>query len=122
MEEKLYKLQLWDAMFIPTKSRKAMKGYSRAKEDFREKIILKYKKYLMKEINFIYWPDCSKCHFVRPHLEKWCKENGYNFVAMQYWETEMELTSIPVAIVNNWDKTEIIDYDWILQLITNKDG
>ena len=40
-----------------------------------KKIILKYKKYLMKEINFIYWPDCSKCHFVRPHLEKWCKEN-----------------------------------------------
>lgn len=32
-----------------------MKEYSRSKEDYREKIILKYKKYLMKEINFIYW-------------------------------------------------------------------
>jgi len=40
-------------MFISTKSRNRMKGYSRAKEDFREKIILKYKKYLMKEAIFI---------------------------------------------------------------------
>lgn len=76
----------------------------------------------MKEINFIYWDDCSKCHFVRPHLEKRCKENWYNFVAMKYGETEMELTSIPVAIVNNWEDTEIIDYDGILNLIMGKNG
>jgi hypothetical protein len=36
-------------MFIPTKSRKAMKGYSRSKEDYREKIILKYNQYIMEE-------------------------------------------------------------------------
>jgi hypothetical protein len=40
-------------LFISTKSRERMEGYSRAKEDFREKIILKYKKYLMKEAIFI---------------------------------------------------------------------
>lgn len=103
-------------MFISEKPRENMKGYSRSKEDYREVLISKYTK--MKEINFIYWDDCSKCHFIRPHLEKWCKENWYNFVAMQYWETEMELTSIPVAIVNDWEKSEIIDYEWILSLIT----
>jgi hypothetical protein len=37
-------------MFIPTKSRKRMEGYSRSKEDFREKIILKYNQYIMEEI------------------------------------------------------------------------
>ena len=42
-------MQLWYAMFIPTKSRKRMEGYSRAKEDFREKIILKYNQYIMEE-------------------------------------------------------------------------
>ena len=36
-------------MFIPTKSRKRMEGYSRSKEDFREKIILKYNQYIMEE-------------------------------------------------------------------------
>lgn len=107
-------------MFISEESREDMKWYSWSKEDFREALIRKYTK--MKEINFIYWPDCSKCHFIRPHLEKWCKENWYNFVAMPYWETEMELTSIPVAIVNNWEDTEIIDYDGILNLIMSKNG
>jgi hypothetical protein len=40
-------------VFISTKPRENMKGYSYSKEDFREKIILKYKKYLMKEAIFI---------------------------------------------------------------------
>lgn len=94
-----------------------MKGYSWSRADFREILYSKYKP--MKEINFIYGPDCSRCHMIRPHLEKWCEENWYNFVAMQYWETEMEISSIPVAIVNNWEDTEIIDYDWIINLIQN---
>lgn len=104
-------------MFISEESREDMKWYSWSKEDFREALIHKYTK--MKEINFIYWDDCSKCHFVRKPLEDWCKENGYNFVAMKYGETSMELTSIPVAIVNDGEDTKIIDYEEILHLITS---
>jgi thiol-disulfide isomerase/thioredoxin len=62
-------------MFIPEKPRKEMIGYSRSKEDFREKIILKYNSEIMKELVLVTTPDCIKCKFIKPKLEEWCKEN-----------------------------------------------
>lgn len=73
----------------------------------------------MKELTYIYWPDCAKCHTARPRVEKWCAKRGYNFVAMQYADSWLEISSIPTAIINDWDNTEILDFEGIMTLIAN---
>ena len=72
----------------------------------------------MKELTYIYWDDCAKCHQLRPHVEKWCKDKGYNFVAMKYADSGMEISSIPTAIVNEWWEDEILDFEGIVNLIS----
>lgn len=102
-------------MFIPAKSRKEMFGYSRSKEDYREKIILKYNSEIMKELVLVTTKDCVKCRFIKKPLEEWCEKNWYKFKEMEYWPWMEEVTSVPCAMV--WDDV-IIDYEWILELIT----
>ena len=110
-------LQLWNVMFIPEKPRKEMIGYSRSKEDFREKIILKYNSEIMKELVLVTTPDCIKCKFIKPKLEEWCKENWYKFKEMEYWKGMDEVTSVPCAMIG---EDIILDYEWIIELITDK--
>jgi thiol-disulfide isomerase/thioredoxin len=106
-------------------SEKQMKWYSRSKSDFRERLIKKYTetpvytvtKNKMKECVLVTTSDCSKCRFVKPHLEKWCKENWYKFKEMEYWPWMDEVTSVPCAMI--WEDV-ILDNEWILELITNK--
>lgn len=117
VEEDLLEVQLWYAMFISTKPREDMKGYSRAREDYRERLVFKYTKNIMKEFVLITTQDCTKCKFLKPHVEKWCKENGYSFKEMEYWPWMEEVTSVPCAMI--WEDI-ILDYDWIIELITNK--
>lgn len=103
-----------------------MKGYSRDKEDFREKIILKYKKYLMKEAIFIEWEACSKCHMMKPHVEKWAKENWYEFQTFRFDDasvSEFQVESVPMLILKEWwDVKEILDMDGIVNLISNQNN
>lgn len=74
----------------------------------------------MKELTYVYGEDCSKCHQLRPHVEKWCSENWYNFVAMKYADSGFEITSIPTAIINNWEWEEILNFDGIVNLLSSK--
>lgn len=106
-------------MFISAKPRKDMKWYSRSKEDFRYLIYNKYKM-SKKELTYVFWPDCSKCRQLRPHVEKWCSENWYNFVPMQYWEDLLDITSIPTAILDKEDGKEMLDFEGIVQLLSSK--
>ena len=94
-----------------------MEGYSRAKEDFREKIILKYNSEKMKEFVLVTTKDCTKCRFLKPECEKRCNKNWYKFKEMEYWPWMSEITSVPTAMI--WDDV-ILDYEWIIELITNK--
>lgn len=94
-----------------------MIGYSRSKEDFREKIILKYNSEIMKELVLVTTPDCIKCKFIKPKLEEWCKENWYKFKEMEYWKGMDEVTSVPCAMIG---EDIILDYEWIIELITDK--
>lgn len=96
-----------------------MKGYSRAKEDFREQLVLKYNHNIMNEFVLVTTPDCVKCRFIKPVVEQWCKENWYSFKEMEYWPWMEEVTSVPCALLGD---NEILDYEGILQLITKKDG
>lgn len=78
----------------------------------------------MKELTYVYGDDCAVCHTMMPHVKKWCDKNKVNFVAMKYADSWLELTSIPTAIYDNWEDTEILDTNGIVNLVSNqyKDG
>jgi hypothetical protein len=65
-----------------------MARYSLSREDYRERLVLKYNKYIMsnKELVLVSTPDCTKCRFIRKPLETWCEKNGYKFKEMGYAE------------------------------------
>jgi hypothetical protein len=59
-----------------------MKGYSRSKEDYREKLVKKFfnksfskYSYDMKEFVLVTTKDCSKCKFIEPVCKEWCNKN-----------------------------------------------
>ena len=101
-----------------------MEGYSRSKEDFRERLVLKYKKYLMKEAIFIEWESCSKCHMMKPHAEKRAKENGYEFQVFRFDDAnvkEFQIDSVPMLIIKENGIVEwILKEEDIVHLISNK--
>lgn len=74
----------------------------------------------MKEVVYIYGEDCSKCHQLRPHVEKRASENHYNFQAVKYAESELQVASIPILQVLEDGKESIYDFDWIVHLLSNK--
>ena len=104
-----------------------MLGYSRNREDFIQKLARKYRekpfytvsKSNMKEFIYIYGEDCPKCHQLKPHVEMWCSKNWYTFKAMQYADSWLEISSIPMAqiIDENWE--QILDMEWIVNFISN---
>lgn len=106
-------MSVWGFMSL----RGRMRGYSWPKEDFREKIILKYNSEKMKEFVLVTTPDCSKCRFIKKTLEDRCDKNWYKFKEMQYAEWMPEITSVPTAMI--WEDI-ILDYEWIIELISNK--
>jgi len=75
---------------------------------------------MSKEVVFIYGEDCSKCHQIRPHVEKWASNNGYNFQAVKYDESELQVASIPILQVIEDGKESIYDFDGIVALLSNK--
>lgn len=72
----------------------------------------------MKELVYVYWEDCAKCHQLKPHVEKWCNAKGYKFVPMQYADSWLEISSIPTAIVNDWGDERMLDFEGIVDLIS----
>ena len=101
-----------------------MEGYSRAKEDFREILISKYK--IMNEAIFIEWEACSKCHLMKPHAKKRAEQNGYefqNFLFSDVSVKEFQIESVPMLILKeDWVVKEILDMDWIVALISNQNN
>jgi len=108
-------------MFIWTKSRKAMQGYSRSREDFRDLIFNKYK---MKEAIYIEWDSCSKCYMMKPHVQKWCDAKWYEFQAFRFDDTsvkEFNVQSVPMLILKeDWVVKDILDFDGIVNLLSSK--
>ena len=75
---------------------------------------------MKKEVVFIYGEDCSKCHQIRPHVERWASNNGYNFQAVKYAESELQVASIPILQVIEDGKESIYDFDGIVSLLSNQ--
>lgn len=102
-----------------------MKGYSENRQFYYQRLVEKYverpvytvTKNKMKELVLVSTHDCVKCKYIKPHLENRCKENWYKFKEMEYGKWMDEVTSVPCAMI--WNDV-IIDYDGIIELITNK--
>ena len=133
MEKDLLELKLWDVMFISTKPRVVMKGYSRNKEDFRERLIQKYckentvytvTKNKMKEDIYVEWESCSKCYVMKPHVQKRCEENWYEFQVVRFDDVsvkEFNVQAVPMLIFRwDWIVNEILNEEQIVNLISNK--
>ena len=73
----------------------------------------------MKELTYIEWKDCARCAQIKPHVKKWCEKNWIKFQTMAYADSWLEISSIPTAIYDNWEDTEILDLDWIVNLLSN---
>ncbi len=73
----------------------------------------------MKEFVLVSTKDCVKCKFIKSHVISRCNENWYKFKEMQYWPWMDEITSVPTAMI--WEDV-ILDYEWIIELITNKNA
>ena len=71
----------------------------------------------MREVTYIEWADCARCKQIKPHVQKWCEKNKVNFTSMEYADSWLEITSIPTVIYDNWDDTEILDMDGIVELL-----
>lgn len=102
-----------------------MKGYSQDRWFYYKRLTKKYventvytvTKNQMKELVLITTKDCSKCKFIKPHLEKRCNENWYKFKEMEYWKGMDEVTSVPCAMIG---EDVILDYDALIELISDK--
>ena len=70
------------------------------------------------KVLFISGPLCSRCHTLKPYLEKYCEEKWYELiekdVASATPEEIWEATMLPVVWM--WD--EQMDYDKVLETIT----
>lgn len=75
---------------------------------------------MKREVVYIYWEDCAKCHTLKPHVEKWAEKNKYNFQAVKYADSGMEITSIPMMQVIDEEGERILDYDGIVNLLSNQ--
>lgn len=73
----------------------------------------------MKELTYVEWKDCAKCRMLKPHVQKWCEKNKINFVEMEYADSWLDISSIPTAILNDWEKDEVLDFEGIVELLQN---
>lgn len=99
-----------------------MEGYSRAKEDFREILISKYK--IMNEAIFIEWEACSKCYMMKPHVQKWAEKNWYEFQSFKFDDAsvkEFDVQAVPMLVLRvDWNVEQVLNDDGIVNLISNQ--
>lgn len=74
----------------------------------------------MNEFIFIFGDDCSKCHQLMPHCEKRADGHWYKFKGLRYADSGLEITSIPMAQVITNGEEQILDFDGIVNLISNQ--
>lgn len=109
-----------------------MKGYSRSREDYREKLIRKYvetpvytvTKNKMKEAIYVEWESCSKCMMMKPHAKKRCEENWYDFQVVRFDDKSVEVfdvQSVPMLVLKeDSNVTDILNEEGIVNLISKK--
>lgn len=108
-----------------------MKGYSRSREDRREKLVRKYvenpvytvTKNNMKEAIYIEWESCSKCYMMKPHAKKRSEENWYEFQTFRFDDEsvkEFDIQAVPMLVIREeWVVKDIYNEEGIVSLISN---
>ena len=78
----------------------------------------------MKEAIYIEWENCSKCYTMKPHVQKRCGENWYEFQAVKFDDTsveEFDIQAVPMLVIREDGKVnQILNEEWIVHLISNK--
>jgi thiol-disulfide isomerase/thioredoxin len=99
-----------------------MKWYSRSREDFIHVLYSKY--YKMKEAIFIEGSDCAKCHMMKPHAQRYCEDNWYEFQTFRFDDasvSEFNVQTVPMLVLReDWVVTQILNEEGIVNLISNK--
>jgi hypothetical protein len=99
-----------------------MRYYNLSREDFIHILYSKY--YKMKEAIFIEGLDCAKCHQIKPHVQRYCEDNWYEFQTFRFDDASVEVfdvQTVPMLVLKeNWVVKEILDMDGIVNLISNK--
>ena len=77
----------------------------------------------MREAIYIEWESCSKCMMMKPHVQKWCEENWYEFQAVKFDDVsvkEFDIQSVPMLVLRTDDMQDILNEERIVHLISNK--
>lgn len=109
-----------------------MQGYSQSRQYYFERLVKKYvenpvyivSKSKMKEAIYVEWESCSKCYTMKPHVQKWCEENWYEFQVVRFDDVsvkEFDIQAVPMLIFRwDWLVSEILNEEQIVNLISNK--
>ena len=77
----------------------------------------------MKEAIYIEGTDCSKCHLMKPHVQKRAEANDYEFQVFRFDDTsvkEFDVKSVPMLVLRTDDMQDILNDEWIVNLISNQ--
>ena len=78
----------------------------------------------MKEAIFIEWDSCARCHQMKPHCQRYCEDNWFEFQTFRFDDasvSEFNVESVPMLVLKeDWVVKEILDMDGIVNLISNK--
>ena len=80
----------------------------------------------MKEAIYIEWDSCSKCYMMKPHVQKWCDANWYEFQAVRFDDEsikQFDVQAVPMLVLRiDWNVDKILNDDWIVNLISWKES
>jgi hypothetical protein len=79
----------------------------------------------MKEAIYIEWDSCSKCYMMKPHVQKRCDDNWYEFQAVRFDDEsikQFDVQAVPMLVLRiDWNVDKILNDDWIVNLISWKE-
>lgn len=77
----------------------------------------------MKEAIFIEGEACSKCHMMKPHVQKRAEARDYDFQVVRFDDEsvkEFDIQSVPMLVIRmDGIVTEILNEEQIVNLISN---
>jgi len=78
----------------------------------------------MKEAIFIEWESCSKCHMMKPHVQKRAENNNYEFQVFRFDDIavkEFDIQAVPMLIIKeDGIVNQILNEEGIVNLISNQ--
>ena len=69
----------------------------------------------------IYGDDCVKCHTLKPHIQKFCDNNGYELEEIRYedYEWKDNITALPTLIIKGEESDRYLTDEDLVLFITH---